>query len=447
MSLQKQVQKIDVDLYEYHPNFCHDYTDIHVTTAFIDSRHYNIIITRLDQPIGWNETLKILIHYREKEITNIITVDPSPEKTVEIKIETDFDIYASTRETEIPKSYSLVPRDSIPVDKMSKDEFEIAFDTEIYAKLPDNLYAVGFKNGRIYMYNEKFGSYFEIVHCIKIIARVFFATFPPEQKYHFVICANDGYFEQNYHSLHRTIPKVITEYNDGKRIVLDNLQEYPVFYKNKWILGMSNHLNMPFTIDTVDRHYIYCNLYNPFRSFHRGIPFRQKKNQIIFGCRVQRGGKYNFLTCKTEHPNIGEMSPRQYFYTDHVCKDNVVYGYELWIDNKEMVNYKYILDVDGNACTWDATAWKLNSGSVIMKTKSPWRQWFYDDYIPWVHYIPIADDFSDLQEKYHWCEDHPVECERMIVRCKDLFQKTFRFNNIMTYVQSIFERTPENLSA
>jgi hypothetical protein len=88
----------------------------------------------------------------------------------------------------------------------------------------------------------------------------------------------------------------------------------------------------------------------------------------------------------------------------------------------------------------------LNSGSVILKCKSPWKQWFYEEYIPWVHYVPIADDFADLQEKYEWCENHALECERMIVRCKDLFQKTYRFNNVITYMKTIFERTKENMS-
>jgi hypothetical protein len=111
-----------------------------------------------------------------------------------------------------------------------------------------------------------------------------------------------------------------------------------------------------------------------------------------------------------------------------------------------MLKYKYILDIDGNASTWDATAWKLNSGSVIFKAKSPWRQWFYDEYLPWIHYIPIADDFSDLQEKYQWCETHAKECERMIIRCKDLFQKVYRFSNIIHYVNTIFEKTRENIS-
>ena len=105
-----------------------------------------------------------------------------------------------------------------------------------------------------------------------------------------------------------------------------------------------------------------------------------------------------------------------------------------------MIHYKYILDIDGNSSTWDATAWKLNSGSVILKTESCWRQWFYDEYLPNVHYIEIKDDFSDLQEKYQWCESHQEECQIMIHNCKALFQKVYKYQNIMEYTKILLDK-------
>jgi hypothetical protein len=85
---------------------------------------------------------------------------------------------------------------------------------------------------------------------------------------------------------------------------------------------------MPYTIDIIDRHYLYCNLYNSFRSFHRGIPFQEKINKIIFACRVSRSSKYNFLPA---HSNI-EISQREYFYSDAVSKENIVCEREKWIE-------------------------------------------------------------------------------------------------------------------
>jgi hypothetical protein len=74
---------------------------------------------------------------------------------------------------------------------------------------------------------------------------------------------------------------------------------------------------------------------------------------------------------------------------------------------------------------------------VIFKVDGPWTQLFYSEYLPYTHYIPIKDDMSDLQEKYQWCEEHPEECEKIVVNNKQLFQKTFRMSNIIKYIQSI----------
>ena len=153
---------------------------------------------------------------------------------------------------------------------------------------------------------------------------------------------------------------------------------------------------------------------------------------IVFGGQ-ERGSKHNFVNRRDI-----DRSQRDYFKSHMVPKDNIIY--EGWIDRYDMVNYKYVLDIDGNSATWDATAWKLNSGSVIFKTESVWRQWFYDEYLPGVHYIEIKDDFSNLQEKFHWCENHPEECEIMIKNCKALFQKVYKYVNIMEHTKQIIEK-------
>ena len=91
------------------------------------------------------------------------------------------------------------------------------------------------------------------------------------------------------------------------------------------------------------------------------------------------------------------ISQRAYFVkkfeenkTHVLCPDH--------LPREQMIEHKYIMDIDGNACTWDATAWKLNSGSVIFKPESDWQQWFYDSFIPWKHYVPVKDDFEDVIE-------------------------------------------------
>ena len=63
--------------------------------------------------------------------------------------------------------------------------------------------------------------------------------------------------------------------------------------------------------------------------------------------------------------------------------------------------FKYHLDIDGNSNSWPGLLMKLHSGSPVLKVASPlgYRQWYYDRLAPWVNYVPVASDLSDLEER------------------------------------------------
>ena len=245
-------------------------------------------------------------------------------------------------------------------------------------------------------------------------------NYPP---FYFIICSSDGYMQDHYLEV-RTDPRRI-QAGDA----LDPSQ-YPVFHHRKYILTQSSHKHTPYLLDIPDKHYFYHNLYHSFRSFHQGIPFSHKINKIVYAGQ-NRGGVKNFI----KRRDI-EITQREYFYSA-VSKENVICGG--WIDRTDMIYYKYILDIDGEAATWDATAWKLNSGSVIFKTQSAWKQWFHSMYIEGVHYIEIQEDFSDLQEKYAWCESHQEECVQIVQNCKALFQKVYAFTSVMKHTVNVLD--------
>lgn len=43
--------------------------------------------------------------------------------------------------------------------------------------------------------------------------------------------------------------------------------------------------------------------------------------------------------------------------------------------------------------------------------------------IPDYHYILLKDDFSDLEEKYYWCENNPEICKNIIKNAKNFMLK------------------------
>jgi hypothetical protein len=432
-----KVKNIEIDLIDFDKDKTqmHNYLDIEVLNEYIDESHFEIIVRRLDNggKGGWKDDLFVLVNYLSLEKTEKIHIGICLEKENSEKriiIETKEKIENSGEENEYSLIYEL-PIIPEPI-AISREDFNNIFKTDIVV-LPANLYAVGIiEKEKIYIYNEGYGSYYEMIFSTNLILRIIMKQ-KEKLPYYFIICSDDGYPEYRYMNTFEKTPRIMgeTECKNVHRFSFSET-EYPVYHSKQTIFAQSAMKYIPKVISIIDRHYLYCSLYKTYRSIHRGIPFSHKKNKIIFGCRTDRGSKYNFV----ERKDI-EINQRSYFYSDYCDKRNTIYKEDGWITEYEMISYKYILNIDGNASTWDATAWKMNSGSVIFKVDGPWIQWFYSEYLPYVHYIPIKDDMSDLQEKYMWCEEHPEECEKIVENSKKLFQKVYKMSNIIKYIQDI----------
>jgi len=406
--------------------------EFQILAQYVDDFSYDLIVRRIDQESGWNFSLEIMVcDFIHESI--IHQLPPSNQQEIISRKTSTFKIQPSTILISKLSPYSLV---SLGDPKgISRKEFNEIFKTDIVV-LPDLIFAVGIDNNMFYMYNEAYNFYYEVLLQIKFIMQV--ALLKGEKTFYFIFAGYDAYLSETYPSK-RYKPKIIgeTEVKDQNGKVEDlEEDEYPIFYSKKYILAQNPQFEVDYTIPVVDRYYFLCNFYNKFRSCHQGIPFSTKIPLMVNGCDYRRGQKENFI----HRRDLGDLTPRQYFLTDAVDKSNLKFSPTEHINYKEMISYKYILDLDGNANTWDGTAWKLNSGSVILKQTSPFHQWFYNDYLPWVHYVPIANDFSDLQEKYQWCESHQEECEKMVKACLTLFQKAYRFHNAIQYTEEIIKQ-------
>src|SRR3984885_1087528 len=74
----------------------------------------------------------------------------------------------------------------------------------------------------------------------------------------------------------------------------------------------------------------------------------------------------------------------------------------------EFNHYKYQIDIDGNTNAWPGLFQRFLSGSTVLKVASPYgfRQWYYDRLKPWINFVPVESDMSDLVDKVRWLRDH-----------------------------------------
>jgi hypothetical protein len=67
-----------------------------------------------------------------------------------------------------------------------------------------------------------------------------------------------------------------------------------------------------------------------------------------------------------------------------------------------------VLVIDGNTNAWSALFCALLSGSCVLKVESEhgYRQWYYDQLKPWIHYVPVSADLSDMDDIVAWVMAH-----------------------------------------
>lgn len=81
-----------------------------------------------------------------------------------------------------------------------------------------------------------------------------------------------------------------------------------------------------------------------------------------------------------------------------------------------MLEYKALIMLEGNDVS-TGLKWALYSQSVVMMPKPTRSSWAMEELLePWVHYIPLKDDLTDVTEKVQWMIAHDSEAEEIAKR-------------------------------
>mmetsp|Transcript_50803 Transcript_50803/g.54988 ORF Transcript_50803/g.54988 Transcript_50803/m.54988 type:complete len:175 (+) Transcript_50803:168-692(+) len=91
---------------------------------------------------------------------------------------------------------------------------------------------------------------------------------------------------------------------------------------------------------------------------------------------------------------------------------------------EESQQNNYIMDVDGNSFT-SRFRKLLLSGSVVFKS-SRYRQWFTERLHPFVDYVPVNYNLTDLPEKIKWIHEHPTRAAAIAKHASTTVQTSIR---------------------
>lgn len=102
----------------------------------------------------------------------------------------------------------------------------------------------------------------------------------------------------------------------------------------------------------------------------------------------------------------------------------------------EQSNFKYIINIDGHVSAF-RTSYELSMGSVLLIVESPYTMWFKSLLQPYVHYVPVKRDLTDLLIQVKWCKDNDDICRGIAQNALELYNTYLMKDGIFDYLQKL----------
>jgi hypothetical protein len=315
------------------------------------------------------------------------------------------------------------------IDQLTINLFNEKFSTDI-VELPQNILALGYESGKFYLgnYHEHDRSKEYINYWINVIHN----GLNTNKSYYYLLCIYDGYRERIPY-IKGKLDNLRPEQNQFKNTaeLPETGGKIPLLHSKVNILTFNKHLNDNTAICVPDIHFIrnsnrdYQENYNQIDV--NFITWEDKNNIFVWRGNINNGTKYNFY-----HPSNKSVNQRQYFVNliDSFPKlKKYVDANENFLSISDQIKSKFLIDIDGFANTWDSLCWKLYSGSLVIKNESIWKQWYYDELKPWIHYVPVNNDFSNLLQIIQWCQLNDNICREIALNARNFVKKRLNYEN------------------
>ena len=136
-----------------------------------------------------------------------------------------------------------------------------------------------------------------------------------------------------------------------------------------------------------------------------------------------------------DHPlcNLGQINKGTEH--DHWVRPKISIG--------EHLLYKFVLCIEGFDVATNLK-WVMSSNSIAVMPEPTYESWFMEgSLVPNVHYIRIAEDYSDVEDVLEYYITHPEACLEIIqmLRIYQQFQDSSLEERSLWVMQKYFQQT------
>ncbi|MDC3333029.1 glycosyl transferase family 90 [bacterium] len=179
-----------------------------------------------------------------------------------------------------------------------------------------------------------------------------------------------------------------------------------------------------------------------FRGSSTGLGVTADTNPRLFVAKLSRRGRrdrdgFPYLDAGITKWNTRPRKSVSAKYFDIVNVGNLPLLPPL--SPEQQSEFKYIIHIPGHVCAYRLSR-ELAYGSVILLVRGEYQLWFSHLILPYVHYVPVKADCSDLMEKIQWCKENDEACKLIATNAIEFWNTHLTHDALLDYLQTILVR-------
>ncbi|MBM7037679.1 glycosyl transferase family 90 [Vibrio ulleungensis] len=183
-----------------------------------------------------------------------------------------------------------------------------------------------------------------------------------------------------------------------------HIESLPTFFKARPIAG-DNRNSVLLKLDK----------YRHFKFVDDKRSFGSKHNKAVFRGTVYQKHRIAFMESMFSHPMVdaGQSNP----------SDEHPEWQQPFMSKEEQLENKFIICLEGNDVATNLK-WAMSSNSLVITPPMKFETWFMEGtLVPGIHYVEVNPDFSDLEEKMNYYNEHIDEALTIIDNAHKHVQK------------------------
>ncbi len=235
------------------------------------------------------------------------------------------------------------------------------------------------------------------------------------------------------------------------------------------ILSMTKsvaHMNIMYP----DTYFLYWNgrrlpdhsWYRPptdFSRIHAAVPWHQRIPKLywrgtVAGWKSNSRGRVVILG--RLHPHLIDALPQR--LVNDAWTETVPESQGGWTDfsdamrrgspgnASEVFSYKYVINTHGNGNDWSNRFRSLlSTGAAVFKQESSLYEFWEWGLKPWVHFIPVRRDLSDLPQLLQWAQQHDSDAKKIADAGVRYVQNNVRYDDALCYWSELAAALPRTI--